>query len=114
MTGYNKYACVLHREIRIEDETVVKLCKILNKGISLSLGDKTLALYSLSGVFPELEDLIRVVDYDTEIFLGIVEAHSESEANMIAKSKFNEIINSHPPYLYDSYLEVKDIDSITY
>lgn len=114
MREYNKYLCVLHREIHIEDEEFTKLSQLLNDGISLSLGGKEIASYSLSAVFPDIEDLIRVVDYKTNTVLGIVEAYSKSEAITIAKSKFKEIIGERVPYLFDRWIDVVDIHDITY
>ena len=114
MMGYKKYLCVLHREIHIEDKDVTELAKMVNDGVRLTLGDKTLSVFSLSGVFSDIENIIKVTSYNTEEVLGIVEAYSESEATMIAKSKFGEIIDLPIPYLFDRYLEVTDIDDITY
>lgn len=114
MMDYKKYLCVLHREIHIEDKDVTELAKMVNDGVRLTLGDKTLSVFSLSGVFSDIENIIKVTSYNTEEVLGIVEAYSESEATMIAKSKFGEIIDLPVPYLFDRYLEVTDIDDITY
>ena len=114
MKGYKKYLCVLHKEIHIDDTEVTELAKMVNDGVRLTLGDKTLSVFSLSGVFHDIENIIKVMSYDTEEVLGIVEAHSESEAKIISNSKFHDIIHSSVQYLYDSWVEITDIDDITY
>ena len=53
---------------------------------------------------------------DSEIVLGVIEAEYESVATLVAKSKFQEQIKEvkKSRYYYDSWVEVTDIESITY
>lgn len=53
---------------------------------------------------------------DSEIVLGVIEAEYENVATLIAKSRFKEQIEEvkKSRYYYDSWIEVTDIESITY
>ena len=53
---------------------------------------------------------------DSEIVLGVIEAEYENVATLVAKSKFQEQIEEvkKSRYYYDSWVEVTDIESITY
>lgn len=62
---------------------------------------------------PEIEDSYSV---NSEIVLGVIEAEYENVATLVAKSKFQEQIEEvkKSRYYYDSWVEVTDIESITY
>lgn len=62
---------------------------------------------------PEIEDSYNV---DSEIVLGVIDAEYENVAILVAKSKFQEQIEEvkKSRYYYDSWVEVTDIESITY
>ena len=62
---------------------------------------------------PEIEDSYSV---DSEIVLGVIEAEYENVATLVAKSKFQEQVEEvkKSRYYYDSWVEITDIESITY
>ena len=62
---------------------------------------------------PEIEDSYSV---DSEIVLGVIEADYENVASLVAKSRFQEQIEEvkKSRYYYDSWVEVTDIESVTY
>ena len=62
---------------------------------------------------PEIEDSYSI---GSEIVLGVIEAEYENVATLVAKSRFQEQIEEvkKSRYYYDSWVEVTDIESVTY